>query len=93
MKIIYESPRDKQYYRNEFTNLDIFEYSDECYSYSKKYEKYMKYDDIDEGVITNMCKCNSVKEAVKIINKSNVPKGTEFYLWNKYKNKGARIIK
>ena len=91
-KIIYEA--DKRNRENKgFQSLDIFEYSDECYSYSEKYKKYMPYDDIDEGRITNQCDYFSINKAKRIINRSDVPKGTKFYLWHRYKGKNVIIYK
>ena len=63
MVINYEAEKSKR--ENKcFQSLDIFEYSDECYSYSEEYKKYMPYDDID--AISNLCDCYSADKAKEL---------------------------
>ena len=91
MRVIYNKPRGQRM-KHQFNGLDSWSYTDECYSYSDKYSKFMKYDDIDEGVISNQCDCGSIRQAIMILKRSNLPKGIKFKLWHKYDGYEVYII-
>lgn len=89
MRVIYNKPRGKRI-KNQFTGLALW--SDEDYRYSDKYKKFMEFDDIDEGIISNQCECRSIRQAIRILKKNNLPKGMVFRLWNKWQGYHVHII-
>lgn len=94
MKIEYESPKGKRIKSGQFTGLDIWSCTDECWVWSDTTKTWSKYD----NAIGSLCNCNtnikSLKSAIRHLQKhEEIPRGLTFRLWSKWQNYSINITK
>ncbi len=77
MRIRYEKPKGNRM-KKQMWGISCISDNDECYTYSDYNRKFMPYDDIKEGCACSHCHCRSLKSAIRILKKSNLPKGLTF---------------